>query len=97
MKRLNPFPCPPPNPQVIDKEGWNLLVCAAYGGNKHTCQWLLEAGFDKEYMDKRKNNAYDWAMFNGKGEAAATIAEFRPLEEEYDPERAKELAIKRRV
>ena len=83
--------------QEIDDEGMNLLTCAAYGGDSKICLWLLEAGFDKDYEDKRKNRAYDWAMLNNKGEAAATIADFVSHIDDYDPSRAKRLAGRRRV
>jgi hypothetical protein len=83
--------------KVVDNEGWNILICAAYGGNTNIVDFLLEAGFDKDYEDKRKMTPYDWAMQNKKGEAAATIADFVSVFDDYDPDRARRQASRRRV
>lgn len=80
------------NMKVVDSEGWNLLICAGFGGSVEIIRFLLEKGFDKDYVDKRKMTAYDWAMRNNKGPAAAYIADFVDIVDDYNPKKAKYLA-----
>lgn len=63
-----------------------LLHCVAYGGHVASVTWALgEGNQDREVLDKRKLTAYDWAMLQNKGVAAATIADFKGPLDDYHP------------
>ena len=76
--------------KVKDNQGWDLLACAAYGGNLATVTWCLEQGFEKEIEDPRGMNAEDWAMYAQQGEVAAYISSFIDKYDDYDPDRIRE-------
>ena len=77
--------------KVVDNQGWNLLSCAAYGGNIWIVEWCLNQGFEKEAEDRRGMNAEDWAMYAQQGRAAAFLSSYVDRYDDYDPDKIKEL------
>jgi len=76
--------------KVIDNQGWDLLACAAFGGDLWIVEWCLDQGFEKEREDPRGMNAEDWAMYAEEGRAAAYISSYVDKYDDYDPDRIKE-------